>query len=249
MFLILHTPNSTASLGDKAVCGMLGWYVARSASLSLSLSLSLYASLAGFLVYLLEILGENINTSCNHNNSSFHWCCRRLIGEVAHCTIAEKAFSCRGSSFHWAEENWVQDPNVDNIVPLIRSVMDPKLQWTQNRKSITDNSKNFCQNFLWNFSILPAEKQTVVKNAFSTTDNWSPKDTLLLLILFNLKWYQDKLWKILENPVASDTCSHSSCDSLSSWTKRKEEAKNYNKSNVTFSPFYFCRVLLTYGMC
>ena len=115
--------------------------------------------------------------------------------------------------------------------------MDPKLQWTQNRKSITDNSKNFCQNFLWNFSILPAEKQTVVKNAFSTTDNWSPKDTLLLLILFNLIWYQDKLWKILENPVASDTCSHSSCDSLSSWTKRKEEAKNYNKSNVTFLHF------------
>ena len=115
--------------------------------------------------------------------------------------------------------------------------MDPKLQWTQNRKSITDNSKNFCQNFLWNFSILPAEKQTVVKNAFSTTDNWSPKDTLLLLILFNLKWYQDKLWKILENPVVSDTCSHSSCDSLSSWTKRKKEAKNYNKSNVTFLHF------------
>ena len=170
------------------------------------------------------------------------------------CTIAEKAptrraLSCRGSSFHWAEENWLQDPNVDNIVPLIRSVMDPKLQWTQNRKSITDNSKNFCQNFLWNFSILPAEKQTVVKNAFSTTDNWSPKDTLLLLILFNLIWYQDKLWKILENPVASDTCSHSSCDSLSSWTKRKEEAKNYNNSNVTFSPFYICRVLLTYGVC
>ena len=59
MFLILHTTNSTASLGDKAVCGMLGWYVARSASLSLSL----YASLAGFLVYLLEILGEKTKTS------------------------------------------------------------------------------------------------------------------------------------------------------------------------------------------